>query len=572
MNINNMNIHKNCLFCSGRKRSVAIEEGLPALQQHPNKKSKTGSGAAPHLCRHYPTKISHWASFKKEACYFKYDAGSDYTLVPGTDKLTVEGISSEPMVESAMSRNVYKIYEKICPPEWKCHLTPNSQYPNKLVGLPDGLIWREEGKEASVLVSGEVKTPWTLRKGGPKTGTDFQSGELIAANWNFSKTPKKTKSNAIAQTTTATTASSPTTPAFAAATTTTTTTIAANTTSPPSAAPTTSPPTAATTKPPPTTPTTTTAPESKNVWGAQLGTGMRQSLAQIIGYMIDNRTRFGFLTAYDRTWFLKFVTCDHFEISDAILDADSTTPTSPSLMRSFIFVTSLALEKGPIPQIEMETHATQRRRSGGKNGVDGLSDKKEMNGTNNTRSSSGPSGGCRSSQEFKAGGEATESAGLYNELFDSLCVPLLSDTDLEWGRVLGWGRQGTVVEVGWRGLLFALKMFDLSKGRVLAMEKEVQTYVKAESLQGSVIPKLVLKFVSPSGQVYGIGLEKGSPLPEDDDSWTPQQRAGSTAALNALEQFGIHHNDVRNQNFLLLNNSVNVIDFEDVTFSPISSC
>jgi hypothetical protein len=495
-----------------RTRASAVDQGVPQLCPHPNKKSRTGSGAAPHFCRQYPTTFGYWSSFKKDACDFKFPVPPG--LVSLANQEVAEDISSETFVEGALNLNVYKVFNKVCPPEWNCILAPKEQYPDKLIGLPDGLIWVEKEGARTKIVSGEVKTPWTLRKGGAVNGTDFSSGQEIVSAWDFSLITGGKK-----------------------------------------------------TDPP------------KYAWGAKLGTNMRQSLAQLVGYMIDNRTRYGYLTAYDRTWFLRLVDCDTIEITDAIRDTDSTSSTTPSLLRSFIFVTSLARES-TVSEDEVKKHNSKRRRSDGKEGDDGLSDKDNMKGNDKSRkpppdSSGGDSSGDGDCSEKKAG-EATDTIGsdaIGNGVFDSLCVPLVRDSDLEWGRVLGWGRHGTVVQVGWQGSLMALKMFDLSKGAVQAMENEVSAYGMAQKLQGSIIPRLLVKFVSPSGQVCGVGLDIGAPLPEDDEDWTLQQSVGSAAALKALKELGIHHNDVRNENFVQINGVVNVIDFEDVSLVPaVSAC
>lgn len=127
------------------------------------------------------------------------------------------------------------------------------------------------------------------------------------------------------------------------------------------------------------------------------------------------------------------MTCNHISISDVSFGAESTTPTSFSPLRSFVYVTSLAREKGPIPVAEKQTHhGTQRQRSDSKDCDDRLSGIKEMKGTNNTRPSFfGPPSLCMlvfPSQSPKLEVKQLMFLGVYSDMFNSysLCFPLVS--------------------------------------------------------------------------------------------------------------------------------------------------
>jgi hypothetical protein len=405
-------------------------------------------------------------------------------------------------VEAALKHNVFTQFAQLCPDEWKCEMNHQAQYPGHLVGLPDGVIW--EQTTLRILLSGETKTPWTLRSGTKHHRQTFVQGQFIAENWDFSELPASVRGKNVQEKKEA--------PKFA--------------------------------------------------WGAKLGTGMRKSLSQLVGYMIDNKTPYAYLTSYDRTWFLHAISCDHVEITNAILATATTSTTSPSLMRAFLFVTHLAREA---PALDVTAHAKFRRRSEGKEGADGLSDSKQLTGSDETNQPRPTSSGFFSSlANGPSGGPTTPSDC---EVFDALPIPHASFLDLELDVVpLGSGRQGTVAAANWAGLSVALKMYDFSKHNKSAFETEATTYMLAKRLQGFALPRLLFKSVSPSGQVYGLGIERGLPLPDNEEDWTPEQVTQSLAALKALGEIGVRHNDIRSANFVELRGSVKVIDFEDVSF------
>ena len=342
-------------------------------------------------------------------------------------------------------------------------------------------------------------------------------------------------------------------------------------------------------------------------WGAKLGVHMRRAIAQTVGYMMDNGTSYGFLTTYTHTWFLHAVTWDEIEISDAIREISGTDSTShkPSLLRAMTFVTSLAraadhLVADSVRRMSDDEKAAVEGRGndGGGHGNSGGGKDGGAEGAGGGSGGVGEDGGSgsggvggSSSGGGGGGGGGSTTATTY---FDALPVPAVFAKDIEVVGTLGQGRGGVVAAARWNATDIALKWFDLSKGRLLSLEKEAHTYLKLLTLKCRAAPKLLFKTVSPSGQTFGLGMEKGVPLPDAFSDWSKEQRSESDAVIAELETHGtalfglycfscrldsvdiihipcnsstgVRHNDVRAANFVTVGGVVMAIDFEDVTF------
>ena len=91
-----------------------------------------------------------------------------------------------------------------------------------------------------------------------------------------------------------------------------------------------------------------------------------------------------------------------------------------------------------------------------------------------------------------------------------------NDLQIHWGRVLGRGRNGAVVEARWSGRTVALKQFDLDHGGGPHFQRELETYVALRRLQGKAVARLLFVSRSWCGMLRFMGIEKGVAVKGDE--------------------------------------------------------
>ncbi len=141
---------------------------------------------------------------------------------------------------------------------------------------------------------------------------------------------------------------------------------------------------------------------------------------------------------------------------------------------------------------------------------------------------------------------------------------------------LARGRTCSVLEMAWKGSLYAVKQWDLTdEDAGVRAEREIAMYNRLRSLQGKFIPRAAFRSTSPSGGVILLGLQRCTPLPEDEQLWAAEQHKQRAQALEALRCAGVMQTDDEARNYVLLRDAdgvdrVAVVDLETVRSLPPS--
>jgi hypothetical protein len=288
--------------------------------------------------------------------------------------------------------------------------------------------------------------------------------------------------------------------------------------------------------------------------------GVVDSIRQIFGYMAHNKRRFGVLSTYDKTWFVRRGYNDPgaLYISDAVNQADS----SPTLLRCFAYIMLLARQDcycpypAPSPPRSVGEYHESGEEAEAKEPTyqppKGISSRFRSDWPGIDRASAGKKGIRSKRNELSTRGKR---GGPPDNRWNRRELRL---ENFDWGSYevtdyLGEGLTGTVFEGTLRGERVAIKLTDLWHDPLLhkAMLREARAYVKMEYLQGHGIPKL--KGVGyTAGGLFALIMEfVGMPIEVEylDDN----MREMIVGVLASIHAEGILHGDVRSDNILVKN-------------------
>lgn len=252
-------------------------------------------------------------------------------------------------------------------------------------------------------------------------------------------------------------------------------------------------------------------------------------IGQLLGYMVENGRRYGVLSSATRAYFL-WIEGDGEDAKVHI-----STPWfvgEPNFLRAWVLMHNLAsLQSEPLLANRLTWRRitsdqpkppTKRKAGGPKLRSDMIMEGDKSAGDGETR---------------QGDGSATQMSSLTETPFD----------DIEIIETLGYGRNGVVFLVNWKGHDVALKQFDVGKGGYESFGREVAAYMELEKVWGSLVAKPLFVSESWSGLIKFIGLQLGrDPCPGDDLSEWPN-------VLSTLEnEFSFRHEDAEDGNMIFV--------------------
>ncbi|KAI9241658.1 MAG: kinase-like domain-containing protein [Podila humilis] len=262
---------------------------------------------------------------------------------------------------------------------------------------------------------------------------------------------------------------------------------------------------------------------------------------QIFGYLCHNSLRYGILTTYNDTWFMKR-DVGTLWISPSIRH-DNTGPTLLQCYKYLMELTDQDYISPPPPPSPPQSPPPE-----------------SPPGDDNSDGSNGGSYHERKKRTRKRDqrhpGIVTRSRNKMQQIFRQLpsgftvSVGKLGLQEFEIQELLGEGRTGRVFRAMWQGEPVALKICDLYKNPEYEDEilTEVAAYKALEALQGVCIPRF--KTAGYDGGIFAIAMEvAGSPMEVDKLSY--RERLKIVDSLSLIHQHGILHNDIRLYNVLV---------------------
>jgi serine/threonine protein kinase len=284
------------------------------------------------------------------------------------------------------------------------------------------------------------------------------------------------------------------------------------------------------------------------------------SIMQIFGYMAQNKRQYGVLSTYDKTWFLWRPESDSSVL--LISDVVRTEDTSPTLLRCFAYIMSLARQDSdcpfppPSPPQSLEDHHVSPEENdddsedkdptyqppassrSGKGGHDSGKCSAGKMGNTSKRNRPSPKG-----KRAAVGNHQLDGGELRVEKFDWDSFELTDE--------LGGGRCGRVFEGSLRGERVAVKLTDLWQHPELHEEmlREARVYVELGKLQGDGIPRL--KGVGyTAGGLFALMTEFGG-YPIEVENLNDVTREMIVGVLANIHGEGFLHGDLKCANILV---------------------
>jgi hypothetical protein len=264
--------------------------------------------------------------------------------------------------------------------------------------------------------------------------------------------------------------------------------------------------------------------------------------------MIDQNVRYGFLSCFNRTWFVKA------DINDTICISNSVHCNSGQCLRAFAYFMHCSRS-----DVNGAVTINNRRRYS----YSEESSAEEESDSEADRSSDESYVG-KSSKNKKRKLTAPRASDNSNNSACNVSVSLSQCTNIT---LLGEGRLGSVIGCTYRDRRVAIKFVDIAKGDVIRLQKERKMYDRLISLQGICIPRIMpFGFRSCSGMMVGFGMDCLLQLPEGIKNWDEEMKMKAYGTLMKLAtEGGVLHNDIKSNNFGISGDKVLVFDLEDVS-------
>ncbi|KAG0364204.1 hypothetical protein BGX24_004743, partial [Mortierella sp. AD032] len=268
---------------------------------------------------------------------------------------------------------------------------------------------------------------------------------------------------------------------------------------------------------------------------------------QIFGYLSHNNLRYGVLTTYHQTWFMRR-DAGRIRISPTIYH-DNITPT---LLQCYMYLIELADQDHTTPPAPPSPPPDPDDDDDGDNGGGGDSNDGEYQGQ---KQHAGKQGQRHSSIITRSKSKIQQifrGQSIVRQLPNGLTVAVgkLYLHEFEIQEVLGEGRNGRVFRAMWGDEQVALKTCDLYKNpeHEDEMLMEVAVYEALKVLQDVCIPHI--KAAGYDGGIFVVAMEiVGSPM--EVDTLSHKERLKIVDHLSLIHQHGIVHNDIRPHNILV---------------------
>ncbi|KAF9982498.1 hypothetical protein BGZ65_002801 [Modicella reniformis] len=243
-------------------------------------------------------------------------------------------------------------------------------------------------------------------------------------------------------------------------------------------------------------------------------------IEQIFGYLSANSRKYGVVTTYNDTWFMKRQGSEVF-ISSVIKRGHE----DPTLIRCYAYLLNLAKDdafEAPAPPLPQSSSPHS----------DSVYEEDNDSGDTDYVPS-------------RWGKRRILSTGF------SVDIKNVQLSEFEFQDLLGQGRSGNVFRARWRGETVAVKVCDLYQHPELEVEMltEVAVYDTLSSLQGTFVPQL--KLAGFYGRLFVAATEiAGEPL--DLTKLSNLQRLRVVDALSHIHELNVIHGDIKADNILAL--------------------
>ncbi|KAF9138565.1 hypothetical protein BGX30_009003 [Mortierella sp. GBA39] len=276
--------------------------------------------------------------------------------------------------------------------------------------------------------------------------------------------------------------------------------------------------------------------EAQEQSGASAGPG--DHLRQAFGYMRLNGYRYGVLSTYEQTWFLKRgdQDADHDFMVSPMIAFDRLEPT---LLQCYLWLIRQADSDtrplDPLTETEVTRMLKDEQRRNDKRRKTRESNKKKKSAKDRVSSLFGP----------KTHSKTKKTDRMILPAFDSM-------------NLISRGEHAQTYKASWGGHNVVVKKCDIWNQRpvVEELKHEARVYQVLRTLQGQHIPELRFAGVADGMEMILVTDFVGSDVSHErlDDSDQEKIRA----ALSAIHDLGVVHGDIRPQNIVVQHDGPNV--------------
>ncbi|KAF9378893.1 hypothetical protein CPC16_011072 [Podila verticillata] len=291
--------------------------------------------------------------------------------------------------------------------------------------------------------------------------------------------------------------------------------------------------------------------EAQGRSGAAAGPG--DSFRQAFGYMRLNGYRYGVLSTYEQTWFLKRgdQDADHDVMVSPTIAFNRSEPT---LLQCYLwFIRQADADKRPLDpptDTEMKTMLKDEQRRNNKRKKIGKSNKEKKP--------------IRVSVSSLFGSRRTQSN---SKETTRVILPAFDSMDL-----ISHDEHAQTYKASWKGHDVVVKKCDIwNQGPVVEeLKHEARVYQVLRTLQGRYIPELRIAGVADGMEMMLVTDFVGTDVSQEHLDDSDQEKI--KAALSAIHDLGVIHSDIRPQNILVQHDGQNArFYFVDFGLSRITA-
>jgi hypothetical protein len=289
---------------------------------------------------------------------------------------------------------------------------------------------------------------------------------------------------------------------------------------------------------------------------------VRSAVCQIYGYMCCNGVKYGVLTTYDKTWFMYRDSNGTLFVTRCFNYNDVSTP---SVLQMYAYVLTLAEIESTCesPPWSKSANSSPQKdpKNSDKKGDDDDDDEEDDDDDDDDdspeQSKKKQKRNSTSSNPATKPGSSTGKTRSKPMSGQRLAAKTLLFTELPARRLLACGRTGKAYTTIIDGINSVIKVADVSKQPEMRedLDNEAAIYSRLQSLQGRCIPRSLFVGDLWEGLLYGLATEKAGDTVASIgvENLSDSEKQSAMAALTAVHEGGVLHNDIRLENLVRAN-------------------
>jgi len=289
---------------------------------------------------------------------------------------------------------------------------------------------------------------------------------------------------------------------------------------------------------------------------------IKRIICQVFGYMVINKLRYGMITTYARTWFLKCDDANNLYISPMIPIDQQHTESQASFLECMHYFEDIS---GNNPTIDSSQSPLMTDDDDDLDTSDQPSDNDKNDyykPSKRQKTIESKYTSTWNTQKINTRGAKKANMEKFNCKSNDELLVNMKNYDYElfyFGKMLGFGRSGNVIEARLFEKSGALKMIGLYKDDVKLEEmlNEIKIYdIILKRIQGIYIPRLLEFGVLHEAFVFILTSFAGESFASKRRKITEVEKQLAINSLLAIHALDVKHGDIRLENIMVSRNSL----------------